>query len=128
MCYTLYVKKLKTKWFTKWARKNKIADKNLNEIISNLESELSSVNLGSNIYKVRAARKGSGKSGGFRTILVYKENDRAVFIYGFAKNETGNISSQELEYFKKLGKDLLNLNEQQLITAIENKALQEIEE
>ena len=122
------MKKLKTKWFTKWARKNDIADSNLNEAIINLESELSSVNLGSNIYKVRIARKGSGKSGGFRTILVFKEEDRAIFIYGFAKNEMDNISGNELEYFKSLGKDLLNLNEQQLDTAIINNALLEIEE
>jgi len=97
-------------------------------IISNLESELSSVNLGSNIYKVRLARKGSGKSGGFRTILVFKEEDRAIFIYGFAKNEIDNISSKDLGYFKKLGDDLLNLNEQQLETAIESKALFKIGE
>ncbi len=122
------MKKLKTKWFTKWAKKNDIADNSLNDAINHLESDLSSVNLGSNIFKVRIARKGSGKSGGFRTIVIYKENDRAVFIYGFAKNELDNISSKELEYFKKIGKDLLNLNKHQLETAIKNKALQEIGE
>ncbi len=122
------MKKLKTKWFTKWAKKNDIADKNLQDAIGNLESDLSSVKLGSNIFKVRIARKGSGKSGGFRTILVFKENDRAVFIYGFSKNEMDNISSKELEYFKKIGKDLLNLNNKQLDTAIKNNALQIIGE
>jgi hypothetical protein len=127
MCYTYNVKKLKTKWFAKWAKKNGIADLKLVETISNLESELSSTNLGANVFKVRVSRKSSGKSGGFRTILIFKENDKAVFVYGFAKNEEDNISSKELEYFKTLGKDLLRLNKQQLDAAIKSKALLEIE-
>jgi hypothetical protein len=122
------VKKLKTKWFTKWAKKNDVSDKYLNKAVQNIESELSAVNLGTNIYKVRISRKGSGKSGGFRTILVFKESERAVFLYGFAKNEQDNISKSELAMFKKLGKDLLLLNQQELETAIKSNALQEIED
>jgi hypothetical protein len=122
------VKKLKTKWFTKWAKKNDVSDKYLNEAVQNIESELSAVNLGTNIYKVRISRKGSGKSGGFRTILVFKASERAVFLYGFAKNEQDNISKSELAMFKKLGKDLLLLNQQELETAIKSNALQEIED
>lgn len=122
------MKKLKTKWFTKWAKKNDVSDKYLNEAVQNIESELSAVNLGTNIYKVRISRKGSGKSGGFRTILVFKASERAVFLYGFAKNEQDNISKTDLAMFKKLGKDLLLLNQQELETAIKSNALQEIEE
>lgn len=122
------MKKLKTKWFSKWARKNNITDKYLKEAVQNIESELSADKLGANIYKVRISRKGSGKSGGFRTILVFKASERAVFLYGFAKNEQDNISKTELALFKKLGKDLLLLNEQELETAIKSNALQEIEE
>ena len=122
------MKKLKTKWFSKWARKNDITDKYLKEAVQNIESELSADKLGANIYKVRISRKGSGKSGGFRTILVFKASERVVFLYGFAKNEQDNISKSELAMFKKLGKDLLLLNEQELETAIKSNALQEIEE
>lgn len=128
MCYIEAVKKLKTKWFSKWARKNDITDKYLNEAVQNIESELSVVNLGAHIFKVRISRKGSGKSGGFRTILVFKASERAVFLYGFAKNEQDNITKTELAMFKKLGKDLLLLNQQELETAIKSNALQEIEE
>ncbi len=122
------MKKLKTKWFTKWANKNDISDKYLNEAVHNIESELSTVNLGANIYKVRISRKGSGKSGGFRTILVFKVSKRAVFLYGFAKNEQDNISKSELAFYKKLGKDLLELNQQGIETAIKSNILQKIEE
>lgn len=36
-----------------------------------------------------------GKSCGYRTIVVYRERKRATFLYGFAKNEKGNIASKE---------------------------------
>ncbi len=128
MCYIETVKKLKTKWFSKWAKKNDITDRYLNEAINNIESELSAVNLGANLYKVRISRNGSGKSGGFRTILVFKASERAVYLYGFAKNEKDNIPRSDLAFFKKLGKDLLNLNQQGIEIAIKSKALQEIED
>jgi len=120
------MKNLKTKWFSKWANKNKLSDKKLLEGISNIDSGFSTSNLGSNIYKVRIARKGEGKSGGFRTILVYNKNDRAVFLYGFSKNEQSNISKTELNYFKKLGADLLKLSDDELVLSIERKILQEV--
>ena len=117
---------LKTKWFSKWANKNKISDEKLLEGINNIESGYSSSNLGSNIYKVRIARSGEGKSGGFRTILVYNKNNRAIFLYGFSKNEQSNITKSELYYFKKIGNDLLKISEDELLHSIKSKALQEV--
>ena len=41
--------------------------------------------------KLRVARPGQGKSGGYRTLLAYRKSERSVFLYGFAKNERDNI-------------------------------------
>ncbi len=120
--------KLKTKWFSKWASKNKLSSKSLCEAIKNVENELSSVDLGANLFKVRVAREGSGKRSGFRTLLVYRENDRAIFLYGFAKNEQENINGSELAEFKEVGKNLLSLTEVQLQIVVENEELFKIEE
>ena len=95
--------------------------------IEDLKSGLSTADLGSNLYKVRVKREHSGKSSGFRTIIVYKENDRAIFLYGFGKNEKDNIDKTELQYFKKLGRDLLQLNSEQLEEVIEQKILFDLE-
>jgi len=35
---------------------------------------MSDVSLGSGLYKVRLALQGKGKSGGYRTLLIYKKN------------------------------------------------------
>jgi hypothetical protein len=73
-------------------------------------------------------REGQGKSSGYRTIVVFRKGKRAIFLYGFAKNERGNISDKELYYFQKLGSDLLKLNSSQLRKAIENEVLFDLEE
>ena len=97
------------------------------EAITNLENSLSVADLGGNLYKVRVKRAGKGKSSGFRTIVVYKKEDRAIFLYGFGKNEKENIDKSELQYFKKLGKDLLSLNLVQLKQSIEQGILFNLE-
>lgn len=53
--------------------------------------------LGGYIFKKRVARIGSGKSGGYRTILGFKKANpnRVFFLYGFAKNKTANMSGKE---------------------------------
>ena len=43
--------------------------------------------LGSKIYKIRAAKKGKGKSSGFRNIFYWKKNERIIFCILFGKNE-----------------------------------------
>ena len=63
----------------------------------------------------------------FRAIIVLKSGERAIFIFGFAKNEKENIDKNELEYLKKLGNDLLSLNEEQLEDAIAQKILFDLE-
>jgi len=114
MYYTKSVKKLSTKWFRKWAKNADLNNETLLKAIINLEAGLSSSGLGNHLYKVRIKREYSGKSSGFRTIILYKKNDRAIFLYGFGKNEKENIDKVELQYFKKLGNDLLGLTANQL--------------
>jgi hypothetical protein len=105
--------KLKTKWFNKWSKKNLITDELLLDAINNILNNIGTVNLGSGLYKVRMPKKGQGKSGGFRTLIAFKEADIAIFVYGFSKNEKNNMDNEELKYFKKLSKDLLSINKQE---------------
>ena len=121
------MERLITKWFKKWARKSKVNDESLLDTISNLEDGLSTVDLGSNLFKVRVKREHGGKSSGFRTIILYKKDEKAIFLYGFGKNEKDNINKTELLYFKKLGNDFLNLNQEEIEQLIDKKSLFEIE-
>ena len=117
------MKKLCTKWFKKWAKKANLSNHNLLESIDNLEKGLSVADLGGSLFKIRLKRAGKGKSSGFRTIVVYKKEEKAVFLYGFDKNEKSNINKTELQYFKKLGSDFLALEAKQVIDSIEKQIL-----
>jgi len=122
----LVMEKLMTKHFSKWASKQNIPANELSKALSDVQQGRYEANLGGNVFKKRIRFKGEGKSGGGRTILCYKKNERVVFVHGFAKNEKSNVSKKELMAFKELFKVLLSLNSEQLAVAIENGNLVEV--
>ncbi len=120
------MKKLKTKWFTKWAKKQRLSDRKLLKAIKDMQNNLSCADLGGGLYKVRVSSEQQGKSSGSRIIIVYKREDRVVIVYGFMKNEQKNLTVQELKSFKTLAKDILSLSQSDLAHAIEQNVFMEI--
>jgi len=120
--------KLKSKWFAKWAKKNKIKDSDLIFTIGNLMQNKSTVNLGSNLYKVRIAKPSKGKSGGYRTLIVYMQGNRSIYIYGFDKNEKDNLSKEELKDFRELSKTLSKITIKEIDRVVANKTYFRLEE
>jgi hypothetical protein len=54
------------------------------------------VSLGGGLYKVRFARRGAGKSGGYRVIYFYRDAELPVFLLNaFAKNQKSNLTARE---------------------------------
>lgn len=117
-----------TKVFKRWARKEKLGEEELVEAVEEIEDGLIDAELGGNLIKKRIARSGQGKSGGFRTILAYKTEEKAFFIYGFSKNEKDNISSKELKALKIVGGQLLSYSEEKLEHLLESGELFELEQ
>ena len=74
--------------------------------------------------KDRAA--GPGKSGGFRTLIVYRARARAVFVHGFAKNEKDNVGPDELAALRKLAAELFSYDDKALRQAVGNLTLMEV--
>lgn len=120
------MKKLMTKHFSKWAAKQKVPKRELANALAELIAGNFEANLGGNLYKKRIHFEGQGKSGGGRTILCYRKDDRAIFVHGFAKNEKSNLSKKELVAFKELSKILLRLSPEEIEIAIKNKYLLEV--
>lgn len=104
----------KTKWFQRFARKEKLADAVLIEAVDRAEKGQIDADLGGGVIKQRVARPGKGKSGGYRTIILFRRGERAVFMYGFAKSERDNIEADEEKQFKEAAKHVLALTEKQL--------------
>ena len=84
----------------KFTRQERISDTGLVDAIREAERGTIAADLGGGVIKQRVARQGQGKSGGYRMIVAYKNEDRAVFMYGFAKSQRDNIGPKELEAFK----------------------------
>lgn len=87
----------KTRLFNRWATDIKMTDDALSNAVNEMERGLIDANLGGHVYKKRVAIQGKGKSGGVRTIIAYRIEDKAFFVYGFAKSARANISADELK-------------------------------
>lgn len=122
------MRKFKSKWFKKWAKKNNLNDSNLIQTINDLVENKKGVRLGNNLYKVRVASSGKGKRGSYRTIIVFKFKVRAIFIGGFAKNEKENISMKQLSDFKELAKTYSLFSDEELDFLIAKQAVFELKE
>jgi hypothetical protein len=116
----------KNKPFARFARKSEIDDSELCAAFQDADRGLISADLGGGVIKQRIARKGSGKSGGFRTLILFKVRERAIFAHGFAKNEVENIRPDELVALKKLASQLLTYSDDELANAVASGALMEV--
>jgi hypothetical protein len=105
------VRIFKNKPFTRFARPARITDVDLCEAVSDIEKGLIDADLGGGVIKQRIARKGGGKSGGFRVLMLLKPDKRAFFVHGFAKNDRDNIRDDELLALKRLAAELLNYDD-----------------
>ena len=76
----------------------------------------------------RFARPGRGRSGGYRMIVAYRVRGRAVFLFGFAKNERDNISPEELMDLRRIGADWLAAKAETIAEALDDGELQEIDD
>ena len=124
--YLLRMNNYQTKSFKKWAAKEGIPVEKLLDAIDRISQNLGVVDLGGNIYKVRIA-KNKGKSGGYRTIMIYKEDFRCLFIHGFGKNKKDNITEKELDDAKKYAQDFLNYQEDYIKSLLESKLIFSLE-
>ena len=97
----------KNKAFLRFARRAGITDTALCQAIRHAERGLIAADLGGSVIKQRVARPGQGKSGAFRTLIVFRADVRAFFVYGFAKSEQDNIGKDELAALKVLAVELL---------------------
>lgn len=102
---------LMTKVFARFARKASLADASLAKAAADVAAGEFDADLGGHVYKQRVARSGGGKSGGFRTIILFKVGGHSFFAHGFAKNEKANITAKELKALKKLAEVLLAMSE-----------------
>lgn len=119
---------MKNGWFVRFARKEGLTDSALREAVQRAEDGLIDADLGGGVIKQRVARPGKGKSGGYRTLILYRQGDRAIFAFGFAKSAQANISKADLALLKDAAAEALGWNDEELDRLVASGTLVEIED
>ena len=116
----------KTKPFARFTSREEIDDAELCDAVNRAENGLIDADLGGGVIKQRLARQGRGTSGGFRSIVLFRRGDKAIFAYGFAKNDRDNIKRDELMAFRNLADVMLAFDDRTLAAAARNGTIMEI--
>ena len=117
----------KASWFSRFAAKENIKDDDLKAIVKDvLETNQAKANLGSDVYKVRLARPGEGKSSGYRVIVFFRKRDKTFFYYAYPKSARANINEKELNNFKRVSKAYFAMTDDKITEALEAGELIEI--
>ena len=82
--------------------------------------------LGGGVIKQRIARPDQGKSGGFRSIILYRVQKRAFFEYGFPKNERENITDDDLRGYREFVARMLVYDAGLLEEAVKSEIWREV--
>jgi hypothetical protein len=115
-----------TRVFARFAKSEDIADSALREAVRRAEAGLIDADLGGGVIKQRVARRGGGKSGGYRTIILFRKESRAIFVFGFAKKDQDNITPYDLRLFRELAREVLTYSEAELAEMAVEHRLKEI--
>jgi len=121
------VRVFKIRWFAKFARHERIADKSLSDAIARAARGLVDADLGGGVIKQRVARGGQGRSGGYRVIVAFRMKARAIFLYGFAKNERDNIDPDELADLREVARGWLEATPEKIAEALADGAIEEVQ-
>ncbi len=116
----------KTRPFDRWARKVGLRNEALCEAVVEMIKGLIDADLGSGVLKKRVALPGRGKRGSTRTLVATDKGDRWFFLFGFEKNERGNLDAQELGALQSAASDLLKFSGEELDHAVDQGMLLEI--
>ena len=116
----------KTKTFARFADREGMDDTTLCEALLRARRGLIDADLGGGVIKQRIARKGQGRSGGWRTIMLFRQGELAFFVYGFAKSSRKNLRRNELESFRNLADKMLTLDQADLKVAMANGTIIEV--
>jgi hypothetical protein len=96
--------------------------------VDRAESGLVDADLGGGVIKQRVARAGQGKSGGYRTLILFRQGDRAIFAFGFAKSAQANISKADLALLRNAATEALEWSGEELDRLVASGTLMEIDD
>jgi hypothetical protein len=119
------VRIFKTRALARFAKRETISDESLVVAIETAKRGLIDADLGGGLIKQRVARPGQGKRGGFRMLIGFR-SDRAIFLFGFAKNERENIDDQQLTTLREIVASWFAADDKKIAQALRDGLLIEV--
>ena len=116
----------KTNPFARFARRAGLPDAALCEAVLRAVRGQVDADLGGGVIKQRIPRRGEGRSGGFRAIVLFRVGDRSFFVHGFAKSGRENLRPGELGALRELARELLGMDEPGLEAMLANGTISEV--
>jgi hypothetical protein len=123
------VRVFKTKHFNRWASNENLGDNDLCAAAQEAFAGQVEADLGGYLFKKRIKRSGSGKSGGYRTILGFRKSndDRIFFLFGFAKNAKSTVNVSEQTALSVDAAVLVDLTDAQIAALLKSAAIFKLE-
>ena len=118
----------KNKWFSRWARKENIADRVLLDAAQEIAAGRVEADLGGCLFKKRLQRTGTGKRGSYRVLVGYRkpDTDRIIFLYAFAKNDKASLSANEQTALYLVAESFVSATDHQIQMLVEEGTLREV--
>jgi hypothetical protein len=121
----MLVRIFKTKALARFAKRESISDESLVAAVETAKRGLIDADLGGGLIKQRVARSGQGKRGGFRMLIAFR-SDRAIFLFGFAKNERDNIDDKQLTTLREIVASWFAADDKKIAQALKDGLLIEV--
>jgi hypothetical protein len=119
------VRIFKTKALARFTKREAIGDNSLVAAIEAAKRGLVDADLGGGLIKQRVARPGQGKRGGFRMLIGFR-TDRAIFLFGFAKNERDNVDDKQLTTLREIVASWFAADDKKIARALKDGLLIEV--
>jgi hypothetical protein len=119
------VRIFKTKALARFTKREGISDASLVAAIEVARRGLIDADLGRGLIKQRVARPGQGKRGGFRMLIGFR-SDRAISLFGFAKNERENIDDKQLTTLREIVASWFAADDRKIAQALKDGLLIEV--
>ena len=117
---------LKTKPFARFANREGSADAAPCDAVRRVGRGQVDADLGGGVIKQRITRKGQGRSGGFRAIMLIRWGGRCFFVYGFAKSDRENLRRDEIRALRGLANEMFGLDGPGLDAMLANGTISEV--
>ena len=111
--------------FAQRASRERISDEDLVGVVGQLDAGSYDAKIGT-VFKVRLARKGQGKSHGYRLYVVHQPESNVFFLTLLSKSDRSNLTKAEEDAVREVAKLYQKLDGAALAKAVGSGAIVEI--